>query len=84
MLFPSHDFQAKLALPSMPLNYKNGGFSLERYQKIRFAGTRKKLFQEWLSDIILGGILVPKSPKKGSKTPKNHIQDNIITNSIFH
>ena len=51
---------------------------------MRFAGISKKLFQEWLSDTILGGFLISKSPKKGSKTPKNHIQDNRIANSFFN
>ena len=74
ILFPNLGFHAKLVLPSTPLNFKNGGFSLEGCQKMRFAGISKKLFQEWLSDTILGGFLAqvgaPKSVKKGSKTQK--------------
>ena len=33
---------------------------------------------------LLGPSWDPKSPKKGSKTPKDHVQDNIRTNSIFN
>ena len=88
ILFLNLDFHTEFALPSTPLNPKNGGFSLEGFQKTRFAGISQKLFQEWLLDPILGGfwaqVGVPKSPKTGSKTPKNHVQDNIITNNIFN
>ena len=48
----------------------------------------KKWFQEWLLDPMLGGfwaqVGAKKSPKKGSKTQKNHVQDNIETNNIFN
>ena len=61
---------------------------MEGFQKTRFAGISQKLFQEWLLDPILGGfwaqVGVPKSPKTGSKTPKNHVQDSMITSNIFN
>ena len=59
--------------------------SLKTYQKLKLI---LKCFQELLLDTILGGFWAQvgdqKSPKKGSKTQKNHIQDNIITNNIFN
>ena len=88
ILFPNFDFHAKLVLPSNPLNLKNGGFSLEGCLKMRFACISKKLFRELFLDPILGGfwaqVVVPKSAKTGSKTQKNHVQDNTITNNMFH
>ena len=56
ILFPNLGFHAKLVLLSTPLNTKNGGFSLEGYQKTRFAGISKKWFQKSLLDTILGGF----------------------------
>ena len=54
---------------------------------MRFAGIGNMLFQEWLWDTIFEGFFAQvgaqKSSKKGSKTPKNNVQDNRMTNSIF-
>ena len=61
---------------------------MEGYQKTRFAGISKKWFQKSLLDTILGGfwdqVGAQKSPKKGSKPPKNHVQDSIRKNISFN
>ena len=55
---------------------------------MRFAGISEKWFQEWLLELMLGAfwdqVGAQKSPKKGSKTPKNYVQDNRIKNKIFN